>query len=464
MFIPFAKYEPDRDPLSPESSRYISNVIPDGDTYIQAKSLFAQSSAANSQATGAYEYTTGSGANVTIVGSLTKAEKVTSSAVTDISRVGGYTNAPSDRWQFTQFGPDIIAVTGRNADQPQRSVGGGVFADIGTSTDTPYGGKCIATLGDFVVMGNVVEHTTFTQKLFRVHWSAIGDPTDWTVSATTQCGYQDLSAEYGEVKAIIGGEVGYIFQERAITRMTYVGSPVVFQFDTVVTNQGAISHDAVIDANGLIYFLGQDGFYVFDGQSIQDIGDQQVNRTFLENLNDSYKYLVTAAYDPMHKAVVWSYPSGSNTTCNALLYYSLKKGPYKWSVVSDDTETIFTTNIDGDRPKLGAIDTSHKVATQSGISNTSYVYTGWHSTAPYRSMITKLRPVLEEESNAASILISGKEYREESPYSGFSFSELSDKSWSGRIAGRYFRARVELQNGARAKGIEVEEMRRLGKR
>ena len=41
---------------------------------------------------------------------------------------------------------------------------------------------------------------------------------------------------HGNIQAIVGGEsAGVIFMEKAIYRMSYVGVPLIFQFDKIMT-------------------------------------------------------------------------------------------------------------------------------------------------------------------------------------------------------------------------------------
>ena len=86
----------------------------------------------------------------------------------------------------------------------------------------------MAQVRDFVMLGSLTEGSTEYQ--YRVRWSGFNDSTDWTTDpGGTQADFQDLEAQYGEVMAIVGGEYATIFQQRAITRLTYVGPPAIFQ-------------------------------------------------------------------------------------------------------------------------------------------------------------------------------------------------------------------------------------------
>jgi hypothetical protein len=43
------------------------------------------------------------------------------------------------------------------------------------------------------------------------------------------------------VQKVVGGEYGLVFQERAVWKMTYIGSPVIFQFDLIERSRGAFA-------------------------------------------------------------------------------------------------------------------------------------------------------------------------------------------------------------------------------
>lgn len=141
-------------------------------------------------------------------------------------------------------------------------------------------GRCIATIRDFVVVGSIIDDN------FSIQWSAIGDGTDWPTPATDearskQAGKQTLSTEHGYVTEIIGNDFyGYVFQESAITKMTYVGGDVVFSFDTFEEGRGCLRTGSAVKVDDKVIFQSTKGYHILENGQIEDIGYGIVDDTY----------------------------------------------------------------------------------------------------------------------------------------------------------------------------------------
>lgn len=237
-----------------------------------------------------------------------------------------YAVATSDCWEFVSWGETVIAVDGMTDKPQQISLGAAAFVSIANAPKARH----IAVVKDFVVLGNVSDSVTMVQ---RIRWSGINNAATWSVDAATLADYQDLPGNGGWVQKIISGEQGYIFQERAIWRMTFVGSPLVFQFDKIHDGIGAYAPQSVVSWENTTFFLSADGFKRFDGTNISDIGAGRVDKTFFTDLDPFWVNNVRGVLYPQMKLVMWSYPGVGNSggKCNHILLYSYAFD--KWSSV-----------------------------------------------------------------------------------------------------------------------------------
>jgi hypothetical protein len=199
-----------------------------------------------------------------------------------------------------------------------------LFSDI--SSDAPRARYVATVHNDFLVVANTFD-TTDGNRPYRVRWSGIGSSNSWPVSATNQADFQDLDGHYGWINQIITGEYGTIFQEYAITRMDYVGSPTIFQFQTVEVNQGTKYPNSVVRVGNLIYFIGLDGFRVFNGAQSVPIGNNKVNHFFFDDIaaGTGNPESLRSAVDYNNHVIVWGYQSdtlGTAKTINRLLFYN----------------------------------------------------------------------------------------------------------------------------------------------
>ncbi len=472
MFIPFAEYAPDSGLFSETSATDVRDVIPAGSVYRAAGGIVERSSALPAACVGAINATSIAGNSYLNAGTAAGLYGyiVSTDTWSDLSKVGGYSLGSTDKWRFCQFGSDVIAVSNGSALPQIRDMSvGGVYADIASA---PTGGaNCVGRVRDFLVLGN-----TSGNNSSRVHWSAIGDPTDFTVSATTQCDYQDLPLHYGDVTAIVGGDVGYVFQERAITRMTYVGSPTIFQFDTVIVDEGTTCPDSVVMVGGVVYYLGLEGFCAFNGQQITRIGENKVDQTLKSAVTAGNAHKIVGAHDPGLDVVVWSIPYSTSGVANTLFYYSLADGPYRWSRVDEDTEWIlpaetatFTTWPSGaitteysSMSVIGFTD-DHKFG-NFGTSKTGKLYTGRYQASDGLSIVKRVRPIVDKDATVSAVYVGYIQYFTQTTWTAKGFTKASNASWVGRANGRYHQARVDVTNFDEAKGVNVEEITTTGKK
>ena len=188
----------------------------------------------------------------------------------------------------------------------------------------------------------------------RVKWSALNDSSDWTPSQATQSGYQDVVGPHGNLMGIIGGEQsGIVIFERAIYRMSYVGTPLIFRFDKIADNVGAFCDKSIASFGNMIFFLAQDGFYMLTGgQQLTPIGNGKIDNFFFDDISSQIDG-VCSAVDPNNSIVVWSYRgSGATSTSNInnkLVIYNYAVN--KWSTgsgleleyISSASQEAFTT-------------------------------------------------------------------------------------------------------------------------
>ena len=478
MIIPFGEYAPDRPDFGNQGAIVAKNVIPHETGYQAFASLVSFSDALDAYCRGAFTTTDPDGNIVMYSGNQSKLYRLVAITQTDASKSGGYNCATDSNWQFIKWEDKCIAT---NFDDPIQiiTLGATQFADL---SGAPPKARHISVVRDFVVVGNTNDPTDGNVP-HRVRWCGINDETAWTVSATTQADFQDLESNGGWVQAIIGNqERGVIFQERAVWLMSYVGSPVVFQFDQVEDARGAYCPRGVISVGNIIYYIADDGFYAYSaGQSIP-IGNNKVDETFLDELDDSYLHRVTVAAVPKHKIIIWSYPSSDSVDGNPdkCLLYNWSIG--KWAFAEFDHELIFRAQslgvtldgMDTAYPQLDQIpfsldskifmggalelatfDTDHKLSYFTGTSQDATFETGeFQAFKGQRSEINELTPLIDGGTH--SVQIGTRETQKGTVSWSNEVNEEASGKCSVRSNSRYHRIRVKNTGDfTNAIGVEI---------
>ena len=240
----------------------------------------------------------------------------------DIGGTGAFvarsaTLTASKEWQFTPYGSLLVGVNGANT----------MYHTIGSATNfvTMNAPKaaCAAMVGQFLMLGNLTD-TSGTLRPYTLAWSAINDITNFPTpnSATaiaTQSGEQTFKPEFGQINAVIGGDqFSLVFQQRAITRVTYVGPPAVFQFDELQRGRGATYLHGAIKAAGLTHYVADDGFYATDGVNVIPTGLGKIDETAM----NSQPANVIGGFDQSKKCLYWNFaPQGFSLSSKLYAYH-----------------------------------------------------------------------------------------------------------------------------------------------
>ena len=253
-------------------------------------------------------------------------------------RDDGYTTADGERWEFADFGGVVVATN--FSDDPQY-IDKNVDLQFDALT-TLTRGRHFAIVRDFLVLGNTYDALD-GEVPYRARWSAYGNPFDWNFSQQTQSDFQDIF-NGGEIQAIVGGEAGWILLKNAIVKMTYIGAPLVFQFDEIVTGKGCSVPQSVITVEGKTFFLAADGFYVLAGDGIAPIGAGKIDDYFLKNVDTTQYSHMSVAADPSNTLVYWTYSSlaAVDGVPDKVLIYNYQTG--EWSE-GDATATYMFNSL-----------------------------------------------------------------------------------------------------------------------
>lgn len=372
----------------------------------------------------------------------------TTAGLTDVSKAGGYSSV--ERWSFTQFGDAILASNNTAKIQAWYVGTSTAFADV--SATAPIA-KFITVVRDFVVAANISGTPN------KLQWSDINDETDWTSGGASQSDYQ-IIAEGGNITGITGGEFGIVLLERAIYRMSYIGSPLFFQFDAISRNLGCNTAGSVTQYGANTYFLADDGFYMCDGTNVMNIGNDKVDEYFYDNMALAQQETISAAVDPVRNIVVWNYPN-TNGGRSLLIYNWLVK---KWSsadttseyIVSLASSTIALEGLDA----YGTIDTlpasldsriwsggkflfggadGAKIITFTGQNSTASIVVG-EMEFGYNSVVTNARA--QVDNGAVTMSIASRRELDDAVNYSATVTQNSDGRCPLRSYGRYHRIKV----------------------
>lgn len=161
---------------------------------------------------------------------------------------------------------------------------------------------------------------TQIQDPMLIRWSNQEDYTDWTDTETNQAGSYRLSRGSSIIGALQSRVEILVWTDAAMYSMQYLGFPLVWGFNILSDNISIASQNAMTTATGMVFWMGIDKFYVYDGR---------VNtlpcsvRTFVyDDLNQNQLAQVFAGTNEGYTEIWWFYCSKNSNTIDRYVIYN----------------------------------------------------------------------------------------------------------------------------------------------
>jgi hypothetical protein len=327
--IPLIGFAPDLDPTTPGAIVECDNLVPTLKGMAGAQSLLdAGTDTLPSDCRGAAVLSLLNNARRVLAGTQAGLYELTGTSFTDRSRVGGYTGSTENRWRFAQFGNVSLAC---NQTEPIQASTGAAFADI---TNAPHA-RIIETASGFILAFGLNDAYVGGDRPDAWACSGLYDYLSWTPGPTTQAQFGYLLDTPGEIRAAkrLGKDVA-VYKERSTYLGRYVGPPVVWAFDLVAANAGAICQEAVIDTGTAHLFIGRDDFWLFDGTVPKPIG-APVKQWFFDHSDSTYRQNIRTYFDQYQNVAWWFYPAnGAGGKLTHAIIYNLNNGRWGHATVN----------------------------------------------------------------------------------------------------------------------------------
>jgi len=316
-------------------------------------------------------YTAVSGAELT---GITRAQKGTTSAihsdgatVTNATEFTGWGDAVDagtitlepGLWSLSNFGDVLVAtiangktftwdssIAARLSTRASTSTSGFATTNNPTATRTTLISPTTRHLIHFGTETTI--GTPSTQDDMFVRFSEDENINAYTPEATNTAGTQRLQDGTKIMGALVAKENILVWTDNALYTMKFVGAPFTFGFEQVGTNCGLIGKNAAIEIDGVAYWMGNNGFFSFDGTvntlpcSVEDYVYDDVDTTKGQQVNAGINNLFTE--------VIWWYPTAGSEFNNRYVVFNYgetgQATPMGNWYTGTNTNSIRTTWID----------------------------------------------------------------------------------------------------------------------
>ena len=199
--------------------------------------------------------------------------------------------------------------------------GSGTFS-ISLLVDVPVvqNSIVVSDVNRFVMALGCNDYGSATLDPMLVRWSDSENPYQWSPDATNQAGFLRLSHGSSIVAWMTTRQEILLFTESSLYSLQYFGPPTVWGAQLLADNISIISKNAVTVSSGVVYWMGVDKFYTYNGRA-QTL-NCDLRRFVFNNLNKSQTATICSGSNEGFNEVWWLYPSSNSTFVNRYVIYN----------------------------------------------------------------------------------------------------------------------------------------------
>jgi len=192
-----------------------------------------------------------------------------------------------------------------------------------------YGASDVPTIQNFIYVSDVSrfvfafgcnDYGSSIQDPMLIRWGDQESVVNWTPSATNQAGSVRLSHGSSIITAIQTRQEIVVWSDAAVYSLQYIGPPVVWSSQLLGDNISILSQNAVAQASGVVYWMGVDKFYMYDGR-INTL-NCDLRKFIYQDINLGQGQQVFASTNEGFNEVWWFYCSANSTTIDRYVIYN----------------------------------------------------------------------------------------------------------------------------------------------
>jgi hypothetical protein len=200
------------------------------------------------------------------------------------------------------------------------TTGTGVYISLLVDVPTVQNYLFVSDTSRFVFAFGCNDYGSATQNPMLVRWSDQDNIIEWTPDATNQAGSVQLSHGSNIVTAIQTRQEIVVFTDSSVYSFQYLGPPVVWGSQLLGDNISILSQNAAVIASGVIYWMGVDKFYMYDGR-VQTLNCDLRKFVFSDINIDQVQQIFSGTNEGFNE-VWWFYCSQNSTTIDKYVVYN----------------------------------------------------------------------------------------------------------------------------------------------
>jgi hypothetical protein len=241
-------------------------------------------------------------------------------------------------WSAYNFGEDLIfGPRGGSIYYWDATLGinsRGVNLTVSGDADTPVAQNylIVSDVSRFVLAFGANDYGGTEPDPMLIRWSAQEDPFTWTPSITNQAGRLRLSRGSKILSVVQARQELVVFTDSSLYSLQYQGPPFVWGAQLLGDNLSLVGQNATAIASGVVYWMGLDKFYAYDGR-VQTL-NCDVRRFVFNNFNLEQAAQVFAGVNEAFNEVWWFYCSANSTTVDRYVIYNYLENTWYYGTMA----------------------------------------------------------------------------------------------------------------------------------
>jgi len=172
----------------------------------------------------------------------------------------------------------------------------------------------------FVIAFGCNDYGQSTIDPMLIRWSSQDDIYNWTPDPTNQAGFTRLSHGSEIVTTVQTRQEIVVFTDSSVYSLQYLGPPYVWAPQLLGDSVSIISPNAATLASGVVYWMGVDKFYAYDGR-IQTL-NCDLRRFIFQDINLEQTEQIFCGTNEGFNEAWWFYPSAGSTLVDRYVIYN----------------------------------------------------------------------------------------------------------------------------------------------
>jgi hypothetical protein len=265
----------------------------------------------------------------------------------------------------------------------------------------------VSDISRFVIVFGTNDITDSILDPMLIRWSDQEDPVQWTPAPTNQAGSLRLSHGSQIVTAVQTRQEIVVFTDSSVYSLQYLGPPFIWGSQLLGDNISIMGPNAVTSASGIVYWMGIDKFYSYDGR-IQTL-NCDLRRFVFQDLNKAQAEQIVAGTNEGFNEVWWFYCSANSVEIdkyvvfnyleNIWYYGTMKRTAWLDSGLSDyPIAATYEKNLVNHEQGINNNETGTELPIEAYISSSEFDINDGHNVG----FVWRILPDLTFENSANS--------------------------------------------------------------